>query len=465
MKKGFNKDQRLAPKIAEDCRYRKVVILDSVILYPEHRSRLSKISEQIIEYPTCNSEEEVLQRIKGADCVISCWVNVSNSVIDANPQLRTIAFWTHAYEHRIDRDYALAHNIHVPCIPDYGTDSVAELVFIGLHNLYKKTYVSNSVLRSPQEEVLTKIISDVRKFEKNCKNNLRGSWIHEYIKSGDLKIDSSTGFSEETLKGLTVGFLTEGRINSHLIQALHEGFRMNLIHSLHDSSYDINIAFRPIENLLKESHVIVYDSRFVNDNILDAIKSGTYLSAVDISKVKVGGVSIRGKRLGIVGLGRIGARVAQIAKQGFDMDVAYFSRTRKPQLETKYGIKYKSLKEILTMSDIISFHLPHVGAEGAITNEMVSLIPAGTTVVNVSVGNIFQDQKYFFSRFAQSDLNGYVDVYDMLPPRSELCRKKDFLLSTYRLGWRTKSTIGLKSHKLVTKLISGLSLAKNTKKG
>ena len=63
-----------------------------------------------------------------------------------------------------------------------------------------------------------------------------------------------------------------------------------------------------------------------------------------------------------------------------------------------------------------------------------------------------QDQDYFLSRFAKDDLDGYIDVYKTMPPRPELRARKEQLISTFRLGWRTKSTVGLKTHKLITKL-------------
>src|SRR5205823_5024904 len=79
----------------------------------------------------------VSERCQGADGIISCWVDISRRIIDENPQLKAIAFWTHDFEHRIDAPYAQARGIHVPAIPDYGTDAVAELVFIGLLGLEK----------------------------------------------------------------------------------------------------------------------------------------------------------------------------------------------------------------------------------------------------------------------------------------------------------------------------------------
>lgn len=442
-------------------KYKKIVVLDSVIFYPEHKERLNEIAEEVVEYNTCKTEEEVLERVKGADCIISCWVNIPNKVIDENPQLKTIAFWTHAYEHRINKDYALRHNLHVPSIPDYGTDSVAELVFIGLLQLYKNngnalSLTSPNNSRRLEEEIMAKVTDDVRKFNKNWRDNLRGSWVHEYVKTGKLKITSPDELKEETLKGLNVGLLVNDNLKEDLFKIATQGFRMDAIYSLSDLPHALNIAYRPIDNFLRESNIIIYDSRSVSEEIKNKINQGDYLSGVDVAEITPIGKSLMNKKIGIIGLGRIGGRVAQIAKDGFDMDVSYYSRTPKLDLEKQYNLQFKPLEKILTESDILTFHLPHIGAEKFITNEMIDMIPKKTTVVNVSVGSIFQDQAHFLSRFKEGDLNGYIDVYKTLPPREELRERKKYLITTYRLGWRTKSTIGLKTHKLITCLKEGL---------
>jgi phosphoglycerate dehydrogenase-like enzyme len=64
---------------------------------------------------------------------------------------------------------------------------------------------------------------------------------------------------------------------------------------------------------------------------------------------------IKGKRFGIVGAGRIGTKVAEIASS-FGADVRYWSRNRKSGLEAK-GIKYEELDRLLSGSDVISNHL------------------------------------------------------------------------------------------------------------
>lgn len=445
-----------------DCKYKKVVVLDSVIFFPEHRERLRRICEELVEYDTCKTEEEVLERVRGADCIISCWVNVPNRVLDENPQLRTVAFWTHAFEHRIDIDHARARNIYVPSIPDYGTDSVAELVFIGLLHLYsnRRGAINFGPKSEPQriaEAIMARVADDVRCFSRNVKANLDGNWTHEYIKAGKLKLTSADDFEEETLKGLTLGLLADRSINQEMVKLAASGFRMNAVYSLCDLPHALDLTFRPIEELLKESHVLVYDSRATPARFLDKIRNGHYLSTVDAASISPGmGKTVLGRKLGIIGLGRIGTRVAQIARDGFAMDVRYHSRKGKPELDDHLGIRAVSIQQILTESDVITFHLPHVGAEKVITREMVDLIPPHTTVVNVSVGNIYEDQRHLLGRFTEADLNGYIDVYKGLPPKIELRDRKQYLLSTYRLGWRTKSTIGLKTHKLITRLEEGL---------
>lgn len=432
--------------------YNKVVVLDSVIFFPEHRERLESLAEEIIEYNTCTSEDQVSERCKGADCIISCWVDIPHRIIEENPQLRTIAFWTHDYEHRIDHKFARQHGIHVPAIPDYGTDSVAELVFVALLNMFADSNGPQPVGSHPSESIAAQIGDQIRLFNKNVKDTIDGRWLHEYIKTGQRRLSHPDDIPEETLKGLTVGILDKDAINASLVQLLSDGLRMNLIYSLSDQYHCLDVAFRPVDQLLTESQVLIYNSKTLPPEHRRAVEERKYFAKIDTAELVPTRRSLRGLTLGIVGLGRIGSRVAQIARQGFDMNVQYYSRTPKPDLEKAFGLKSTTLEEVLTTSDIISFHLPHHGSENFITPEVIRSIPNGTTVVNASVGSIIEDESVFLSRFGAGELRGYVDVYKTLPPRSELRAMRDSLTATYRLGWRTKSTVGLKTHKLLSKI-------------
>ena len=69
------------------------------------------------------------------------------------------------------------------------------------------------------------------------------------------------------------------------------------------------------------------------------------------------GQEIHGSTLGIIGMGQIGLEMAKRAR-GFDMNVLYYSRTRKPELEAQYGLRYVGPDALLAESDFVSLHVP-----------------------------------------------------------------------------------------------------------
>jgi glyoxylate reductase len=69
------------------------------------------------------------------------------------------------------------------------------------------------------------------------------------------------------------------------------------------------------------------------------------------------GRDVWGKRLGIVGFGRIGQAVARRAK-GFGMEVLYHNRSRKEEAEQELGARYVEFDELLETVDFVSVHTP-----------------------------------------------------------------------------------------------------------
>ncbi|HZC19875.1 MAG TPA: D-glycerate dehydrogenase, partial [Rubrobacteraceae bacterium] len=78
------------------------------------------------------------------------------------------------------------------------------------------------------------------------------------------------------------------------------------------------------------------------------------------------GPDVWGKKLGIIGFGRIGQAVARRA-MGFGMGIFYTARSRKEDVEGEFGARYLGLDELLEESDFISLHTP-------LTEETVHLI-------------------------------------------------------------------------------------------
>ncbi|NIQ04791.1 MAG: D-glycerate dehydrogenase [Candidatus Korarchaeota archaeon] len=69
------------------------------------------------------------------------------------------------------------------------------------------------------------------------------------------------------------------------------------------------------------------------------------------------GRDVYGSTLGIIGLGRIGSAVARRA-QGFDMEILYYTPTRKEHLEKELRVAYAQLERLLQRSDFVSVHVP-----------------------------------------------------------------------------------------------------------
>lgn len=89
-----------------------------------------------------------------------------------------------------------------------------------------------------------------------------------------------------------------------------------------------------------------------------------------------------GSTLGIVGMGAIGQRVAELAT-ACGMQVRYASRTRRPALEDDLGATYHRLSELFASCDHVSVHLPMGPGEGAIDSDVLAHA-RGVTLVNTT---------------------------------------------------------------------------------
>jgi gluconate 2-dehydrogenase len=70
------------------------------------------------------------------------------------------------------------------------------------------------------------------------------------------------------------------------------------------------------------------------------------------------GLDVHHATLGIIGMGRIGEAVARRAKLGFQMNVQYFNRNRKPEVEARLDIAYQPMTNLLRTSDFIVLMVP-----------------------------------------------------------------------------------------------------------
>ncbi len=129
------------------------------------------------------------------------------------------------------------------------------------------------------------------------------------------------------------------------------------------------------------------------------------------------GHRISGKRLGIIGMGRIGTAVARRAR-GFGMAIHYHNRRRlRPELEAEVEATYwESLDQMLARMDVISVHCPHTPATFHLLSERrLKLLKPTAYIVNVARGEIV-DETALISMLAQGQLAGAgLDVFEHEP--------------------------------------------------
>ena len=104
------------------------------------------------------------------------------------------------------------------------------------------------------------------------------------------------------------------------------------------------------------------------------------------------GTEMTGKRLGIIGMGRIGQLVADRAR-GFDMVIHYWNRRRLPP-EMEDGAQFhERLEDMLPQADFLSIHCPLTDeTRGLLNAERLALLPHGAIVVNTARGPIIDDE-------------------------------------------------------------------------
>jgi lactate dehydrogenase-like 2-hydroxyacid dehydrogenase len=105
------------------------------------------------------------------------------------------------------------------------------------------------------------------------------------------------------------------------------------------------------------------------------------------------GTELRGKTLGLLGAGRIGGRVAQIAAKGFGMDVLYYDLKQNSLLEQESGATFvSSPDEIMTRSDIVSVHVPlFESTRHLVDAARLGLMKKSACLINTSRGPVVDE--------------------------------------------------------------------------
>lgn len=148
------------------------------------------------------------------------------------------------------------------------------------------------------------------------------------------------------------------------------------------------------------------------------------------------GWELKGKTIGIMGLGNIGSRIAEIASS-FGMKVIYFSKTRKPKLEKKMGLVYLELEQLLEKADIISINCPfNEETKGILNKEKLELLKDGAVLLNSANAELC-DLDAVAELAKAGKIYCWFDTLDKEEQRKKLFEIKN-VIATPHIGWMTK---------------------------
>tara|TARA_A100001011_G_scaffold179512_1_gene188339 strand:+ start:1032 stop:1982 length:951 start_codon:yes stop_codon:yes gene_type:complete len=127
------------------------------------------------------------------------------------------------------------------------------------------------------------------------------------------------------------------------------------------------------------------------------------------------GLELKGKLLGLIGLGKIGSQVAKIAK-AFGMDVCAWSENLNLSHASKLGVLPMSKEDLLKNSDIISIHVVlNNKYKNLITKKELSMMKKSSFIINTSRGQIINEDDLVDALKKNIIAGAGLDVYSTEP--------------------------------------------------
>jgi glycerate dehydrogenase len=244
--------------------------------------------------------------------------------------------------------------------------------------------------------------------------------------------DSST--PQEALERVSdcdVLIVNKVRVTPELIDAAHD---LKLICETATGVNNIDIEYAakkgiPVRNVAGYSTPTVAQATFMHILSLvgsapyfdDAVKSGRYSASGMFTDVSVNWWELAGKTIGIIGMGNIGRKVAQIA-EAFGMKVCYFSTSG-----TSHCKDYPSLplEQLLAQADIVSVHAPlNERTDALIGEKELAMMKPSAYIVNMGRGGIVVEEALVKAVDEGVIAGAALDVYSVEPLPEDSCYLK-----------------------------------------
>jgi len=149
------------------------------------------------------------------------------------------------------------------------------------------------------------------------------------------------------------------------------------------------------------------------------------------------GSQIRNKILGIIGLGRVGTEVAQLAK-GLHMNVIAYDPLLSEGRAERLGVQMVELETLLVTSDFVTVHVPlNPTTKGLIGSEQLKSMKPTAMIINCARGGIV-DEKALYEALSQDLVAGAaIDVFSQEPAQDNILLKSNKIVVTPHLAAST----------------------------
>lgn len=148
------------------------------------------------------------------------------------------------------------------------------------------------------------------------------------------------------------------------------------------------------------------------------------------------GIELCGKTLGIIGFGRIGQKLAVMAK-AMGMTVVAYDIFHIPGIEEQLGMKYVEMDELLAVSDFISLHTPAIDGKPLINAENIAKMKDGVVIVNTSRGNNVDEDALLAALESGKVRGAGLDVFATEPPTNHALYSHPMVSCTPHIGAAT----------------------------
>ncbi|MBI2063637.1 MAG: D-glycerate dehydrogenase [Candidatus Yanofskybacteria bacterium] len=170
------------------------------------------------------------------------------------------------------------------------------------------------------------------------------------------------------------------------------------------------------------------------------------------------GSDVSGKTLGVLGLGRIGSRVAYHAAKGFGMKVLYYDPKQNPDFEKEYGAVYvANIDDLLPQCDFVSIHVPLLDSTRHLFNEeRFKKMKPSAYLINTSRGPIIDEKALALSLSKGLIRGAAIDVFENEPDITPELKELDNIIMTPHIASATQETRDKMAELAATNIIEAL---------